>query len=273
METNELLESLIKTTKNINQALRMLKNINRLSADLEVNLSLIHSNLIKLQMLSNECKNGDPIYQTILLWIEDFKKEITASQEYIRTQFGISLERELASQGYTLAGNYPLFTAGFFTVEANHQKWISKIWYGPKQELLDTSQLSALRVASRIKTVKENLGSKMPNDSFLKLLYSVYQKLSDSSDKTLPIKIIHSEVSDSIHPPDVDAGKDTVSRTKKYRRADFSYDLYRIRDLPGHPDLVVATRAFTRRREDFLWIPTDENGKGAVFSHLKFQEK
>ena len=36
--------------------------------------------------------------------------------------------------------------------------------------------------------------------------------------------------------------------------------------------LVIATRAYTRRKSDFLWVPSNEKGDGTYISHLKFRE-
>jgi len=37
-------------------------------------------------------------------------------------------------------------------------------------------------------------------------------------------------------------------------------------------NLVTATRAYTRKRSDFLWVPSNERGDGVYISHIKFRE-
>lgn len=275
MEITGLLENLVNRKKNIDEAIRLVKNIDHLNGDLAANLFQLRSNLTKLEKLASECSKQDPVFQTILVKIEIFEKEIAAKQESLKDQFGITLERELIPQGYTLKGNHPIFTAGFFTIEINHRKWSSKIWYGPKQELLDTCSFSASLVSLRIKISRENLGANMDERSFLDLLYKTYTILAGGRlREPVPINKILVELAKSLNPVKPESQKNTShTKTKVYGRADFSYDLFRSRNFPGHPELVVATRAFSQKREDFLWAPMDEYGKGATYSHLKFQEK
>jgi len=275
MEIIELLENIAETKKNIDQAHHLAKNIKNYSTDLATNLNLIKSNLTKLQKLASECSDRDPVFKTILTWIETFNIELAVEQDRLKDQFGILLEKELIPEGMTLTGNFPNFYTGFFTIEVNPRKWFAKIWFGPKQELLDTCSLSAFLVASRIKYAKENLGSKIPEDSFIKILRQSYEhSAGEKIGESIQITKVLGFVSDSINKtiPD-DENKMTKSNQKIYKRADFSYDLYRIQKSIGRPDLVVAVRAFTLKQEDFLWVPANENGKGSTFSHIKYQEK
>jgi len=65
---------------------------------------------------------------------------------------------------------------------------------------------------------------------------------------------------------------------KSYNRADFSYDLYRIKEYQSKNTLQynlclrVATREFTKQRYNFLWVPDNESDKGTTYSHLYFKE-
>jgi len=46
-----------------------------------------------------------------------------------------------------------------------------------------------------------------------------------------------------------------------YGRVFFSYDLYRLKErkINEHElELITATRAYTRKKKDFLWVPTNE---------------
>ncbi len=65
------------------------------------------------------------------------------------------------------------------------------------------------------------------------------------------------------------------SSYKEYGRVFFSYDLYRLKEraVDGHElSLVTATRAYTRRRAGFIWIPSSERGDGTYISHVRFRE-
>jgi hypothetical protein len=34
----------------------------------------------------------------------------------------------------------------------------------------------------------------------------------------------------------------------------------------------VATRAFTAKKEDYLWIPSNEYGEGSTYAFIRFKE-
>ena len=272
MEIKELLESIAASKKNIDHASRLLKRIDLLRGDLSNNFLLLKSNLDNLKKLSDVSASEDPLFKNIIVWAENFSKQLDFDQERLKDQFGIILERELIHQGYELKGNYPKFTAGFFTIVTNHRKWFTKILYGPNQELLDTCLFSPSLVATRIKVAREAIGSKVSENSFLDLLNKTYAILVRGKPREpVPINEILLELRKTMNP-DMQSNS-SRSKNTVYSRADFSYDLFRTRALVDYPELVVATRLYTKKRSDFLWVPMDETGRGAFYSHLKFEEK
>jgi hypothetical protein len=59
-----------------------------------------------------------------------------------------------------------------------------------------------------------------------------------------------------------------------YGRADFSYDLYRLREVDSRPFLTIASRQQTQKRSDFLWIPSREDvEEGSYFAKIDFREE
>ena len=60
-----------------------------------------------------------------------------------------------------------------------------------------------------------------------------------------------------------------------YTRFLFSYDLYKLkkrRVQNNELTLIIATRAYTKKYSDFIWVPTNEKGDGNYISHIKFRE-
>lgn len=144
-----------------------------------------------------------------------------------------------------------------FTLEVTEGEVI--IWYGPKQERLSRCHASPDKVAQRVAELRNRLGSPCSPEEFLSKLYDAYRAIAKDGE-AVPITRVLAEVSKR------------YNGYGGYSRADFSYDLYRVRDVASEwgLHLVVATRAYTRRRSDFLWVPDDQTGKGTVYSHLKF---
>jgi hypothetical protein len=275
MDIAELLTNLNALRKNTDQAIRLLTSIDSMNGDLAVNLPRLMKNLTKLDDLSNECSEKNPIFKVISTWANAYEQEIETEKERLKDRFGLLLENLLKDQGYTLEGNFPRFTAGFFTIEVDYQKWSTKIWYGPRQELLDTSPFSASQVAAYIKGARERLGSRLPSNELLGLLRSTFFEFV-SSDPSGAVSIIdlYEGLAQKICPPSQDAhSSSTEHKMKDYGRADFSYDLFRVQGLAGYPELITATRAFTKKRDGFLWVPENENGKGTTYSHIRFKER
>lgn len=175
----------------------------------------------------------------------------------ITAEFGIELDQRLRGLGLALSGHWPEFRVGLFTLEVSEGE--VTIWYGHKQERLSRCSTDPAKIAQRVARLKDQLGSPGSPEEFLQKLYLAYQAVKGSRD-TVPIMEVFSELS---------------RKFRHYTRADFSYDLYRARarDVASKwgLHLTVATRAFTRQRKDFLWVPDDETGRGTAYSHLSFK--
>ena len=94
------------------------------------------------------------------------------------------------------------------------------------------------------------------DDEFIQKLYQAY---INSEVKPAPLHTIYTNLS----IPD-------------YTRVFFSYDLYRLntRRLFNHElSLITATRAYTTRKKDYLWIPSKNSTfDGYYISHLSFKD-
>ncbi|NIA10044.1 MAG: hypothetical protein GWP10_10030 [Nitrospiraceae bacterium] len=180
----------------------------------------------------------------------------------IRRTFGTELENELKNAGFDLRGHYPLLKTMFYTLDVDFDQGKVTIYYGPEQEKLATCKLSASEVAEKLdEWNKKIVGPRLDDETFLRTLYNIAK---DTGRASIP-DIVSAFAERNIYG----------TKTKKIIRTFLSYDLYRLatRTFDGNEiSLVTATRAYTRRKSDFLWVPADLSGKGMYISHIKFRK-
>ena len=130
----------------------------------------------------------------------------------------------------------------------------------------------------RLEKVKQQLGSDLDSADFVVRLQHAYSRVVDGqAGEPAPIVEVLAELAYLLQGPRFrqDPKRENY---RSYSRADFSYDLFRLREsglleeATKRFHLVVATRSRTRRRRDFLWVLDDKSGKGTTYSHLQLQE-
>ena len=273
MDLKQILEDSTTFKKNISSATKVLKEIFNLEQNRIQNLSKLKVRLAKLDEIIKQFGQGIGCHEVLFKWANQYKQDLLNSEEEVKKQFGIELEQELKKIGLPLSGQYPELKAGLFTIELFFDKGLVTLWYGPKQERLTQCRLLSHEVASNVEKVRQQLGLHLDNDAFLKKLREAYLRAADAKQsEPLPVTSVLAELAFLLQSQQFrsDPKQDNY---KGYSRADFSYDLFRIRQTVNkNLHLTVATRAYTRRRQDFLWIPDDESGKGTTYSHLQFRE-
>lgn len=273
MDITHLLDEFKIYKKNNVLTLKLLTEISRLEQQREQNLPKLKKRLIKLDEAIKQFYQYKNLNEGVLSWINSYKQELTNSEEQIKNRFGIELEQEFKKIGLSVSGQYPELKAGLFTIELFFDKGLVTLWYGPKQERLAQCRLLSHEIASNVEKFRQQVGSHLDNEAFLKKLRDAYFRADDTKHgEPLPITDVLAEVAFLLQSQQFwsDPRQDNY---KGYSRADFSYDLFLARQsLNKNLHLTVATRANTRRRQDFLWIPDDESGKGTAYSHLQFKE-
>jgi len=276
MNQKDLIEKLKQHSKTVKSIIASLRKIDKLGSDRENNLVAIKSQVKRLKQIATDFV---PFPQDAFVeWINQFESELHQIEEQVRKQFGAKLEQELRALGITLTGQYPELGAGLFTIELDFDRWQATLWYGPKQERLSTGRLSVADLVKQIKQAKDSLGSGIHEQELEEKLYQAYTRAVQKVGEDAPIIKVLGEMAYLLQNKRFcqDPRKEYY---KSYSRADFSFDLYRLqRFLSQNPSsrqlrLKTATRALTRHRSDFLWVPESEDGKGSVYSHLKFEEK
>ena len=177
----------------------------------------------------------------------------------IKQTFGRELERGLNKIGFDLEGHYPLLRTAFYTLDVDFDDNKVDIWYGPEQEKLASIKLSASNVVKELqKQHKLITEHEFTDETFIRTLHGVVGDFASIPD------IVSEYAARNVYG----------TKTKKTIRTFLSYDLYRLKtrivdDL--ELSLVTATRAYTQRKSDFLWIPANTRGRGMYVSHVRFR--
>jgi len=279
MNLEQLIRELQEQQKKTQTIIKLLREISRLDQNRNENLLKIKQRIKKLNNMVKSFKPRETSIRDLTNWISQYETtEIKHAEEKIRKQFGVELEKELGKLGLSLSGQYPELRAGLFTIELDFDQLKVTLWYGPKQERLVQHPLSVSKIASQIEKEKQKLGSQLPEEQLLEKLREAYHRASGMKHgEPAPIIKVLAELSYLLQSPRFlqDPKRENY---RSYSRADFSYDLFRIRKFqsntlfPSKLRLIVATRAHTRGRSNFLWVPDDENGRGTTYSHLQIEE-
>ena len=278
MDLVQLLAEFKTHKKDTDSIVKRLTEISRLERDRMENLAKLQAQMDKLDDLVAKLDPDAPQSSALADWTVQYRQELTDSQEQLRNRFGTELERELEQRGLHLSGQYPDLKAGLFEIELDFQRGQATIWYGPKQERLDKCPLSVAAVAAHIDKAGQQLGTRSIAEGFLDQLQKAYARVPGGEQRD-PVPIIR-VLSEMAHILQSSRFHQDPRREnyRGYSRADFSYDLFWVRQSNPHTlaekglHLVVATIDDTKRRRDFLWVPDDENGKGTMYSRLQFKE-
>ena len=281
MNLEVVLDKLSKHQRNVQSAIKLLREISRLDKNRMENLPKLRTRLVKLEeFLINLDKNQDYVLN-LKDWINQYKSVLKDTANQIQRKLGIELEEQMKNLGLSLSGQYPELKAGFFTIELDFDNQKATLWYGPKQERLSQCPLTATAIAKQIEKAKKELGSKLNEQELLEKVRSAYYRVVEmkgvKKGEPVPIIEVLAELAYLLQSQRFrqDPRRENY---RSYSRADFSYDLFRVRShqinslFPSKLHLKTATRAHTRRRSDFLWVPDDESGKGTTYSHLAFKE-
>ncbi|MDI6893767.1 MAG: hypothetical protein QME70_03990 [Bacillota bacterium] len=274
---SDLGQALGEYKKRLDGALKLYEEIRRLDQQRGDHVAQLRSRVNKLVRLIEELDQAPLDTDGLRHWVGEYEPLLSQAESELRVRFGRELEAALAEKGFPLRGQYPELKSGLFTLQLDFVRGKATVWYGPKQERLEECPLRPADMASRLEGIMKRLGSGIPEPEFLGKLRQAYaRQVSAAVAKGVPITAILGEVAHLVQ----DARFHQDPRKELYRsygRADFSYDLFRLtrflRVSPSdtHLRLAVATREYTKRRQDFLWVPDDESGKGTAYSHLRFE--
>jgi len=281
METGkDIIKTISKEEANLRNMLKSIRAIEKLTENEPLNnWHKIKQEVIKIEKTLKQSRLGEFIKENVEQHIQSIKSKIPEWEKQTKKSFGQKLEDALKELGFELGGHYPQLKVLFYILEVNLDKGNVIIWYGPQQEKLDTCKLMVDVATKKIKEVHKKITQRDFNDKrFLSVLHNAYSMAAFKSRKKigdpLPISDVLLEYVFLIQDKKFKTNP-IKSNYKEYARVFFSYDLYKLKErkIENHElSLITATRAYTKRKSDFLWIPSNERGDGTYISHIKFRE-
>lgn len=271
-----LIGELSTNKKKFQSIYNILNKISRLDKNRQENIKQLKLHLAHLE---NEIKSFkiENLIQNLEKWLEGYKETLVEEENEFKRHFGIKLEEQLKTIGLTLTGHYPDLKAGLFTIELDFDKNKATIWFGPKQEKMCECKLTPQEIKQKIEKIRKELGSKLTEEQAIEKLRIAYERTITPKEEKAPIIKVLSEMAHLVQ--DQKFYQDPKRENyKSYSRADFSYDLFRIQkyfsksQLPFKIHLITASRAQTKQRSNFLWVPSDENGEGNVYAYITIKE-
>lgn len=207
-------------------------------------------------------------------------QRLSQEEEKAVTKFVAELANLVEARcGWKVKGYLPNLRAGLYTLEVKANEGQVTLWLGPGQELLEVIYtLTPARVVDRLSALHSKLlASDFDEHRFLARLEEAYcmaaARTRRKSGEDVPIIAVLTLMALLIQ--DRRFSNDPRRRNyRDYSRAQFACDLFRTRqrEIDGKRlELRIASRAYTRRRSDFIWIPTDLNGNGDPCSHIRFK--
>lgn len=258
---------------------KMIKSYRQLSLDRTTNYSKMSELLKKVEATYKQIEEGlagAPFSR----WLTEERTRLDDTKGKLIYDFGRLLEELLSKSGFRLEGNFPEFKVKFLLLETDMQTAKCKIWYGHKEEYLNTVPLNPESVHKAIASAYDKIARRNFDDArFIESLYQAYGSHITKQRKQIGDEVgiinILLELNFQRQSPKFLANprKNTF---EEYPREYFSYDLFRLRKKETNDyalNLGTATREQNRRRESYLWIPSDESLQGNVYSTLSFRRR
>lgn len=280
-EEENPLKTLSKESEIIREIQRSIQLIKKLTEveNPHINVYKIILNISRIEKMLTESKLDQSVRQNITTYLQGIKTKIPEWEDHAKRSFGERLDQAFREAGFQLKGQYPTLTTSFYTLKVYLDNENIEIWYGPEQELLGKYKpIPEIVTKKLIDFHKQITQRKFDEKAFLSNLYEAYRIVAYRNNKNIgdamPITEVLSILAFSIQTQKFKINP-IKSNYSEYSRVFFSYDLYRLKERKIDNvklALVTATRASTRRRADFLWIPWNEEGAGSYISHISFKE-
>ncbi|RZN35437.1 MAG: hypothetical protein EF813_08910 [Methanosarcinales archaeon] len=276
----DFLRTLSREETNLKNIRKAIRAIERYAENEAVsNIYKIQQEMLKIEKILKQTQLTDFVEEDVGQRIQPVKSEMPEWEEQAKKSFGKRLEDALKQADFELSGHYPLLKVMFYTLEVKLETNSVVIWYGPEQERLDACKLIPETAAKKLGASHKKIVNRDLNDEvFLLNLFEAYKTAAHHTNKkigdSIPVSDILLEYALLVQSRKFRTNP-VKSSYKEYGRVFFSYDLYRLteRTIENHElSLVTATRAYTRRRAGFLWVPSNEKGDGTYISHIRFRE-
>ncbi|MEM0203191.1 MAG: hypothetical protein QXO16_04320 [Archaeoglobaceae archaeon] len=280
-DERELLKILSQKEKTLTTLRKSIQTIEKLSInEPSNNLHKINAEVDKIKKMMRQKTLDDFVTKEVEAYIQTKEAQISQWKEEAKKTLGLRLKEAFEKYNFEWRGTLPNIRIKFYRLHFDLDNNKVDVWYGPEQERLFSMQLLPEKIAKKLHDIDTQITKKRFEDrTFLFYLWKAYKLAVCSNNQNIgdPVKIsnvlLYFAVLSQNKKFQIDPIKTNYS---DYGRIFFSYDLYRLKErrLEGENmelELKIATRAYTERREDFLWIPSNEEGDGNYFSHVVFR--
>ena len=248
-----------------------------LEKDRQANLVKLLAGVKKIRQLADLLREAPQWEKRLQSGFAVYEQELELEQQRLQKRFGSMLADELRSVDLELTGNLPDLECGYLTISPDFEADHVTIWFGPRQERLEKCRLRPAEVAQRVRRTREGLGSGLTPDQFQLLLRRAIERAGWGSGGTQQSLIgVLGELAFLLQKPSFRQDP-TRERFRSYSRADFGFDLYRLQSPGTGPrfsdtfHLVGSTRAQTKSRSGFLWVPRSDSCRGVTYSEIQLK--
>lgn len=265
--------ALERVSKDFSSALTLLRSLRNFAKEPTANAAKIRALLPRTKPVL--AKLPVEITAEVERWAESLSKTLDDEEAQLARSFALDLDQLLRAKNVKLGGNLPMLEASFFKLEVR-QKDV-RVWFGPQRESIGTVPKSAVAVANFIEQLLARLTSEPFDDErFVEQVYQAYRAVLAAADSASAaqarIDAVHRQLIVARQEPAFTQNQ----RLREYTRIQFGYDLYRLKKRKRRGkelQLVMAPKSQTVKHLDSLWVPSDETGKGSLYSHLTFREE
>jgi hypothetical protein len=272
-------ESFSQVAKLSDSLKKMIKLYRQLSLDRTTNFFKLSDLLKKIETTYKQIESGLASLP-FERWLTEERTRLDDAKGKLIYDFGRLLEELLSKSGFRLEGNFPEFKVKLFLLETDMQTAKCKVWYGHKEEFLNSVPLNPESLHKAITSAYNKIARRNFDDArFIESLYQAYSAYITKQHKQMGDEVgiidILLEMNFQQQNPRFLANP-RRNTFEEYPREYFSYDLFRLRKRETNDyalSLGIATREQNRRRESYLWIPSDESLQGNVYSRLSFRRR
>jgi hypothetical protein len=268
------LNKIKRKTESLN---RILTNYGKFKKDAASNVYKLEEFLHRIKKLANEYTNEYNIHflrERILHWSEEEEREIDFLKREAKHRFGRELSEALQKVGMELRGQYPNLYANLYHIKVEFERGVASIYWGP--EFVKRTKPDPALILEAIEQNERFLeGDDFSHDEFRAKLYDAYRRVVLSRGWEIgaraPIVDVLGEFVFLIQEKRFRYDPKR-SNFKEYGRANFGYDLYRLRRSGGADTvtLFVATFDATRSKEKAIFVPDSESG-GTRYAYISIR--
>ncbi len=269
----KILNNIKETEKGIKRLQTILKKILNLAKDPLLNVYKIEP---LIQNLEKGIKDTEFNGSGLIDIIKVLKTDTERLKKDFRFDFSQKLEELLKENGMHLHGQLPVLYTSFYRIEADYYQGKALLFFGP--EKIGGCTLSSEEITKTIiKINKELSNNSIKEDELIQKLFKAWRNATLIQQRErIPITTVLIQLAILLQRRQFYQNP-SKSNYRNYSRFQFAYDLYRIgkkgvKQIQGKElHLVASTFDATRKKIDYIWIPTNESGDGVNYSYLTFR--